>query len=328
MSQASRDRSSSVTEIRGKKPKALKGGAMLAVIAPASPANEEKYWAGVKELKRLGYGVLLPDDPLHEAEPEGYFAASTEVRREEFLDMINSSRVDGIVAVRGGYGSNYILDGLSNAQLQTPKCFIGFSDITTLQIYLWQSCGWITIHGPMVAAELDAGADVPGGYDEKSLRNAISKTDGGWQIPLQGEKITSGAASGTLLGGCMTLVEATMGTPWELDTRGAILLLEDRAMKPYQVDRVLMHFKQAKKFDGVAGIVLGEFPECEPPVAESPTVRDVCERILAPLGVPVVFGAPVGHTPRPMLTFPLGIKARLNADGEGLLEILEPAVTE
>ena len=99
-------------------------------------------------------------------------------------------------------------------------------------------------------------------------------------------------------------------------------------MKPYQVDRVLMHFKQAGKFDGVAGIVLGEFPECEPPVPGSPTVRDVCTRILGPLGIPVIFGAPVGHAPRPMLTFPLGVKARLNADGEGLLEILEPAVTE
>jgi muramoyltetrapeptide carboxypeptidase len=122
-------------------------------------------------------------------------------------------------------------------------------------------------------------------------------------------------------------VEATIGTSWELDTQDAILVLEDRAMRPYQVDRVLMHLMQAKKLDGVKGIVLGDFPECEPPVAGSPTVLDVCARILGPLGVPVVFGAPVGHTVRPMLTLPLGVKARLRATGEGTLEILEAAVT-
>jgi muramoyltetrapeptide carboxypeptidase len=124
----------------------------------------------------------------------------------------------------------------------------------------------------------------------------------------------------------MTLVETTLGTPWELDTRDAILLLEDRGMKPWQVDRALMHLKQAGKFDGVRGFVLGDFPECEPPMNGSPSVRDVCARILGPLGVPIVFGAPVGHTMRPMLTVPLGVRARLQAGGEGALEILEPAV--
>ena len=136
----------------------------------------------------------------------------------------------------------------------------------------------------------------------------------------------TGKATGRVLGGCMTLVEATIGTPWELDTKDSILVLEDRAMKPYQVDRVLRHLKQAGKFEGVRGIVLGEFPESEPTVAGSPTVREVCARILRPLGVPLVFGAPVGHTPRPMLTVPLGIEAKLDAEGEGTLEFLEPAV--
>jgi muramoyltetrapeptide carboxypeptidase len=97
-------------------------------------------------------------------------------------------------------------------------------------------------------------------------------------------------------------------------------------MKPWQVDRALMHLKQAGKFQGVRGIVLGDFPECEPPVPNSPTVREVCQRILTPLGVPIIFGAPVGHTPRPILTVPLGVKARLVAKGEGVLEILESAV--
>ena len=206
------------------------------------------------------------------------------------------------------------------------KVIVGFSDLTSLQIYLWQQFSWVAFHGPMVAAGFDAGAGVSNGYDEQSFRNAVGKTDSGWSIPLLGESLVSGDAEGRLLGGCMTLLEATIGTPWELDTRDAILVLEDRAMKPYQVDRVLMHLRQAGKLAGAKGIVLGEFPECDPTVGGSPSVRDVCRKILGPLGVPIVFGAAVGHTPRPMLTLPLGVKARLCAQGEGTLEILEPAV--
>ena len=304
---------------------ALKAGSVIGIIAPASPAQAGKSAAGLKELRRLNF-VVSPR-LNSELSAEGYFSASAAVRAEEILAMANSGSIDGIVALRGGYGSNYILDLLSREQLQTAKCVIGFSDLTTLQIYLWQCCRWVTIHGPMVAAGLDAGAGLAGGYDEKSFLNAVRETDVGWQIALQGEAITPGQAQGTLLGGCMTLVEATLGTPWELDTRGAILVLEDRAMKPYQIDRVLMHFKQAGKFNKVMEIVLGEFPECEPPVQGSPTVRDVCTRILGGLGVPIVFGVPIGHTPRPMLTLPLGVKARLTSENGGLLEILEPAVT-
>jgi muramoyltetrapeptide carboxypeptidase len=144
---------------------------------------------------------------------------------------------------------------------------------------------------------------------------------------VHGETLLAGTAEGTVLGGCITLIETTLGTPWELDTRGAILLLEDRGWKPWQVDRALMHLLQAGKFEDVRAILLGDFPDTPATVAGSPTVREVCERILAPLGIPVVFGAPVGHTARAMLTVPLGVRGRLVAQGEGLLEILEPAVT-
>jgi len=311
-------------QIRPRKPRALKPGAILGVIAPASPADDAKWVAGLKELKRLRYSVSLKDDSF--SGPDGYFAASEEERRAEFLEFIDAGGVNGLIAVRGGYGSNYILEGLAHRRLQRTKCLIGFSDITTLQIFLWERCGWVTIHGPMVAAGLDAGPNARGGYDEESFVAAVRKTDSGWAIPMKGETIKAGEAEGKLLGGCMTLVETTIGTPWELETRGAILVLEDRGMKPWQVDRALMHLKQAGKFDGIRGIVLGDFPECEPPMAGSPTVRDVCMRILGALGVPVVFGVPVGHTQRPMLTVPLGVKARLSAKGEGVLEILEPAV--
>ena len=305
-----------------RKPKALAAGSRLGVFAPASPAAPVDMIAGLTELKRHGFQIAANQD----TKAEGYFAGSSLERVNGFQGAVLSDQVDGLVALRGGYGSNYLLDYPLEKTLPSPKCVIGFSDITSLQIYLWQRCGWVTFYGPMAAAGLNSGAGVPRGYDENSFLQAIRRTEAGWKLRLRAEPMLTGKATGRVLGGCMTLLEATIGTPWELDTKDSILVLEDRAMKPYQVDRVLRHLKQSGKLEGVRGIVLGEFPECEPPVAGSPTVREVCARILRPLGVPLVFGAPVGHTPRPMLTIPLGIKASLDADGEGTLEFLEPAV--
>jgi muramoyltetrapeptide carboxypeptidase len=311
------------TDTAIRKPKALERGARIAVFAPASPGSMAKVAAGIAELERLGFVA----EPPEVQRPEGYFAASAEARRAELLRLLGDMKVHGVIGVRGGYGSNYLLDGKLAAAAREPKAVIGFSDLTSVQIFLWQQCRWVTFYGPMVAAGFDGGAAAPRGYDEHTLRLSISESGGGWKIPLRGEALVDGKAEGRLLGGAMTLVEATFGTPWELDTRGAILILEDRGMRPYQIDRVLMHFKQAGKLEGVKGIVLGDFPECEAPVAGSPTVRDVCARILGPLGIPVVFGAPIGHTSRPMLTLPLGVKARLDTRGEGTLEMLEAAVT-
>jgi muramoyltetrapeptide carboxypeptidase len=313
-----------MTGINGtpQKPKALAGGSRLGIFAPASPAESVEMIAGLAELKRLGLLVAVNQD----SKAEGYFAGSSLERVSGFQNAVLSDQVDGLVALRGGYGSNYLLDYALEKSLTGPKCVLGFSDLTSLQIYLWQRCGWVSFYGPMVAAGLNAGAGMRKGYDEDSLVQAIRKIGNGWKLRLRGEPVLTGNATGTVLGGCMTLLEATIGTPWELDTKNSILVLEDRGMKPYQVDRVLMHLKQAGKFEGVCGIVMGDFPESEQAVVGAPTVREVCARILRPLGIPIVFGAPVGHTVRPMLTIPLGIKARLDADGEGTLEFLESAV--
>jgi muramoyltetrapeptide carboxypeptidase len=305
-----------------RKPKALPSGSFLQAFAPASPGNAEAVAEGLKELERLGFRVGAPA----EFASEGYFAGSKTGRGDELSSGLANESVDGLVAVRGGYGSNYLLDELKVPTPATAKLILGYSDLTSLQIYFWQKFGWVTIYGPMIAAGIAAGAGAEKGYDRDSLLAALQQREGGWRIELYGESLNSGAAEGRILGGCMTLVETTLGTPWELDTRGSILLLEDRGMKPWQVDRALMHLRQAGKFEGVRGILLGDFPECEAPLAGSPTVEEVCRRILAPLGVPIVFGAPVGHTMRPMLTVPLGVNARLIAKGEGVLEILEPAV--
>jgi muramoyltetrapeptide carboxypeptidase len=305
-----------------RKPKALAAGSRLGVFAPASPADSVAMIAGLAELKRHGFKVVANQD----SKAEGYFAGTDLERVTGFLGAVNSDQVDGLVALRGGYGSNYLLKFDIEKSLENIKTVIGFSDVTTLQIFLWQKGRWITFYGPMVAAGLNAGANKRAGYDESSFLQAVGRTESGWKLRLQGQPVLAGLSIGTVLGGCMTLLEATIGTPWELDTKDSILVLEDRAMKPYQVDRVLMHLKQAGKFEGVRGIVLGDFPECEPTVPGAPSVKEVCARILRPLGVPIVFGAPIGHTARPMLTIPLGINARLDADGEGMLEFLEPAV--
>jgi muramoyltetrapeptide carboxypeptidase len=305
------------------KPKTLRRGSRFAVVAPASPGKSDRVAAGQKELERLGFSVMLPEN----VPPDGYFASPANARHSEFVNALADPASDALIATRGGYGSVYLLEqGLPKSLPLKP--LIGFSDITTLQIYLWRAHRWTGFYGPMLAAGLDHGPGVPGGYDEVSFRNALTKTSGSWTIPLQGEILQPGSAEGIVLGGAMTLLEATLGTPWELDTDGAILILEDRAMKPYQIDRVLMHLKHAGKLSKIHGLVLGDFPDCEPPVAGSPSVRDVCARILAPLGIPIVYGAPIGHTARSILTMPLGVRACLNAEGSGTLEILEPAVIE
>jgi muramoyltetrapeptide carboxypeptidase len=309
-------------DVEVRKPRALNSRSVFMPFAPASSAEFAKVLVGAEELRHLGFQVA-DSTPLT---PDGYFAGSLAGRRAELLSEIERDDVDALVAIRGGYGSNYLLDGLTIERAGAPKVILGYSDLTSLQAYLWKRYAWIGFYGPMLAAGLDAGEGVSNGYDRESLLAAVGKTDSGWTINLRGVTMAGGEAAGRVLGGCMTLVETTLGTPWELDTRGSILLLEDRGMKPWQVDRALMHLKQAGKFEGVRGFVLGEFPDCGPPMSGSASVRDVCTRILGALGVPIVYGAAVGHTPRPMLTLPLGVKAHLKASGEGELEILEPAV--
>jgi muramoyltetrapeptide carboxypeptidase len=305
-----------------RKSRALTAESVVMPFAPASPAETSRIAAGIAELSRLGWRVAERASIVN----DGYFAGTLTIRRSELVGALERDDIGALVGTRGGYGSNYLLDDLNISKPASPKIILGFSDLTSLQIYLWQRFQWITFYGPMLAAGLDAGPGAPKGYDEKSLLAAIQNTESGWALDLQGETLHPGEAQGRVLGGCLTLVETAIGTQWDLETDDAILVLEDRGMKPWQVDRALMHLKQAGKFGNVRGIVLGDFPECEATVAGSPTVRDVCQKILGPFGVPIVFGAPIGHTMRPMLTVPLGVKARLSAKGAGVLEILEPAV--
>jgi muramoyltetrapeptide carboxypeptidase len=306
------------------KPLALRPGDAVRILSLASPVDGNLLEKGCQEVQRLGYVSKL--DPSSVLAREGFFAGPAASRLSALNEALTERESRAIFCSRGGYGANYLLDG-SSVALAPPKILLGHSDITSLQICLWEKFGWVTLHGPMIASSLAHGAGAARGYDLDSLLRSLTETKNGWLIDLLAEPIVPGSVEGILLGGCLTLVETTLGTPWELDTNGAILVLEDRGMKPYQVDRALMHLKQAGKLRSVAGIILGDFPECEAP-AGTESVRDVAQRILAPVGVPVVWGAPVGHTQRPMLTIPLGVRAHLTVSGaarnETRLDILEP----
>jgi muramoyltetrapeptide carboxypeptidase len=312
------------------KPPALAPGGLIRTISPASPAQAEAISAGVAELERLEYRVRFASP---EMKPDGYFAGSlarraVARRAAELKAALLDAEAQAIICVRGGYGSGMLLEGLGALRLSRPKLVIGYSDITMLHAYLWQRARWTSLYGPMVAAGFARGEDETAGYDRASFIDAVSGTRRSWSVGLGGEALVRGEATGVLLGGCLTLIGATLGTPWSLDTRGAILLIEDVLVKPYQVDRLLLHLAQAGKLRGIRGVVLGDFPESDPPAGSSVTVRDVCKRVFGRMGIPVVFGAAFGHTHRPMLTLPLGVHARLTTGGEGRLEILEPAAQQ
>ena len=293
------------------------------MVAPASAAKEERIQRGCETLERLGYRV---ERFKPKRNTDTYFSAPVAERRKQLLDALTRADIRAVLCPRGGYGSTEVLDGLKAERLKRARIFCAFSDLTSVHIFLWQKLRWVTFYGPLVAGGFDAGPNATGGFDPDTFMWAMTATNSGWTVPLEGETFTRGAAEGRLLGGCITLIETSIGTPWELDARGSILLLEDRGMKPYQLDRMLLHLKQAGKFAGVRGIVLGEFPDSETPSGSSMAVADVCRRVLGPLRIPTVYGAPIGHTTRPMLTIPLGVRARLLASGEGRIEILEPAV--
>jgi muramoyltetrapeptide carboxypeptidase len=303
------------------KPPALRHGDGIRILSLASPVKIEHLDKGCEELVRLGYAP--ESDQSRVLVSDGYFAGSSTDRLFALRQALAETSTRAIFCSRGGYGSTYLLEGLTAVQA-APKILLGSSDITALQIFLWQKFCWVSFYGPMVASNFDRGQGAPHGYDFASFARALTETKQGWELDLAGEPLAPGTGSGVLLGGCLTLVESTLGTPWEIDTRGAILILEDRGMKPYQVDRALTHLRQAGKFEGITGIILGDFPECESQVS-SDTVVGVALRILGSRNVPLVWGAPIGHTSRAALTIPLGIRAELRATGAGMLRILEPA---
>ncbi len=307
-----------------RKPLALIPGSTIAVVEPASSAKEDRIQRGCETLESLDYRVERFSSSRN---PDGYFSAPLAERRKQLLEALRRPDIRAILCARGGYGSAEILDALKPESLKQPKIFCAFSDLTSVHIFLWQKLRWVTFYGPLVAGGFDAGANATNGFDPDTFMWAMTATNSGWTVPLEGETFTRGRAEGTLLGGCITLVETSMGTPWELDTRGAILLLEDRRLETLPTRPHAAAFEAGRKIRRRAR----HYPR------RISRMRNRRRGVPLPwatfagafwvrLRIPIVYGAPVGHTTRPMLTVPLGVRAQMHASGEGRLEILEPAV--
>jgi muramoyltetrapeptide carboxypeptidase len=302
------------------KPTALRPGDLIGIVAPASNIKLELLAEGCRELERLGFRTLYRPGI---ATSHRYFAGSDERRAAEFLEMVRNPEVRAIFCARGGYGSARILSYVEPELLRSnPKIINGASDITNLLTFLDRS-GLVGFHGPMVATAIRQG---PSGYDPQILLDVL----GGKAVrfPLSGTAVLRpGAAEGRLTGGCLSQVVATLGTPYEIDTHDSILVLEDIDTKPYQIDRMLTHLKQAGKLEGVRGAVFGEMPNCVQHVHQGYSLEEVVMDILGETTFPVLYGFPTGHTTaRANVVVPFGVRARLALGAEPVFELLEPAV--
>jgi len=307
------------------KPPALQPGDAIGIIAPASNIKREPLESGCEALRRLGYKPLYLESIL---EKNLYFAGSVERRARELREMFTRDDVRAIVCARGGYGANYLLDTLNLENIKAhPKIFVGYSDITALLTYILDSAGLVTFHGPMVTKDFDH----PDGVDLSSWEAALTGASG-WELnfgPESGTKaLLAGSAEGILYGGCLSMLVASLGTPYEIRTAGTILFIEDTAEKPYQIDRMLMQLKLAGKFEEVRGIVFGEMLDCVQSKDQEYILEEVVLRVIRDLGVPVAYGLRSGHVSRRNITLPFGVRAALNVGKEeGNLRILESATT-
>ncbi|MBZ5571396.1 MAG: LD-carboxypeptidase [Acidobacteriia bacterium] len=305
------------------KPPALQPGDTVGIIAPASNIKRELLESGCEVLRKLGYKPFYFDSILDQ---DLYFAGSMDRRARELEEMFVRDEVRAIVCARGGYGANYLLDAIDLEKIKAhPKIFVGYSDITTLLTYFADAADFVTFHGPMVTKDFahEDGVDAPSW--EAALQGGSA-----WALDLgpgSGVKpLVEGSGEGILYGGCLSMLAASLGTPYEIHTAGTILFIEDVATKPYQIDRMLMHLKLAGKLDGLRGIVFGEMLDCVQAVDQSYTLEQVVLRVVGDLAVPVAYGLRSGHVSRRNVTLPLGVRAALNVmRGKVSLKILEPA---
>ena len=298
----------------------LRAGDKVGIIAPASNIQRALLEAGVAGLRALGYDPVYSPGIL---EQELYFAGPLERRLRELQEMVERDDVAAIICARGGYGSNYLLEHLDFQKFaQHPKIIVGYSDNTSLLTAITDRCGLVTFHGPMVTKDFAA----PGCVELSSWNNAVSGVPA-WAIPTDGvEVLRPGHAQGRLYGGCLSMLVASLGTPFEVQADDTILFLEDIAAKPYQIDRMLMQLRLAGKLEGVRGFIFGEMVDCVQPSGQDYTLQQVIMRILAAYNVPVIYGLRSGHVSRGNITLPLGVQAELTADNSHAeLKILEAA---
>ncbi len=307
------------------KPPALTPGDTVAIVAPASNVKRADIEAGCEALRKAGYKPFYFDSMFDQ---DLYFAGSVERRTRELETMFAREDVKAIVCARGGYGSNYLLQALNLNKIKShPKIFVGYSDLTTLLTYFSDATGLVTFHGPMVAKDW---AHADGVHLASWLAALVGAAP--WELDpdaLSGVSgLVDGTAEGILYGGCLSILVASLGTPYEIRTAGTILFLEDVAAKPYQIDRMLMQLKLAGKFNDVRGIVFGEMRDCQQNPNQGYKLQDVILRIVADLEIPVAYGLRSGHVTTGNITLPIGVHSELIVrNSQVTIKILEAAVT-
>jgi muramoyltetrapeptide carboxypeptidase len=301
------------------KPGALRRGDKIGLVAPASSFNHEAFLRGCDRLRQMGYEPVYSQNIF---DRDIYFAGTAERRTHELHEFWRRNDIAALICVRGGYGSNYLLEKLDFGMIAAqPKILMGCSDITSLLTAIHDRTGLIGFHGPMVAKDIADGT-----FDGVSWANALQGA-ANWSVPASSvEVLRIGKATGRLYGGCLSMLVASLGTPFEIQTDDAILFIEDIGEKPFRIDRMLMQLRLAGKLQKVRGFVFGEMLDCVPPTGETYTLQQVIMRVLEPYNVPVIYGLKSGHVTSGNITLPIGVQAELEAEGANVqLRFMEAA---
>ena len=289
-----------------RRPRRLAPGALVGVAALSGPVREEDLAAGVATLESFGYRVRLASNVLSR-EPLLGLAGDDDARLAGYLALVSDPEVDAVLFARGGYGVTRLLGRLPEKLLRdTAKLHCGFSDVTALSAFLRERCGLVSIHGPMVAADLSTALDpltadwFPALLEGRAPRHL--------EVP-SADVLVPGNAEGPLVGGCLSLLAALSGTPWEYDFRGALLFIEEVGEEAYRVDRMLGTLLSTGRLDGLAGIMAGSMTRVTFGGVEDPErLRKLLLDRFTPLGVPVAVGLPFGHA-GPNVPLPVGARA-------------------
>src|SRR6185369_8858651 len=290
--------------------RALQSGDRVALIAPSSRYDEKALDRGIEVLQSWG---LVVDAPTPSATLR-YLAASDDERAAHLADAFARDDVAALIGVRGGFGSARLFGRFDAAVARAhPKLFVGYSDVTLLLSRLSSEAGLVCFHGPMAASDLPRLSPA----QLERFRRFLFDEEGWWA----GDGLTPlvrGQATGRLAGGCLSVLVTTLGTPYEIDTRGAVLFLEDIAEPSYRIDRMLTHLAHAGKLDEMAAVVLRAFHDCEP----ADQIHEIVVEIFGARGIPVVSGFDGGHHSGAAVV-PIGCEVRVDADA-GRVELLEP----
>jgi muramoyltetrapeptide carboxypeptidase len=298
------------------KPARLRKGEKIGVVAPAGSVDEGQLNTGVKAILQAGFQVELAPEILGR---KGYLAGEKEQRAKALQDFFHRPDIHAIFCARGGFGCAQLLPLLdAEAIRRHPKIFVGYSDISILLNWLLQRCGMVTFHGPMVANGLAQGLE---GRNKDFFWGTLLGEKGRWQIPLGGI-IRPGIVQAQMVGGCLSTLVTTLGTPFEIETADKILFLEDTGERPYRIERMLTHLQMAGKLKGIVGLVFGSFTDCGG--QEGRGLAEIIQELFRDAPYPVVEGLAAGHGKENLL-FPLGAQMALDGTA-GVLSLLESPV--